>query len=140
MLSRFDAERARLVLRELEKTMGCRYPRIKWELEPGSSARLRGIADRAAVFHLGLRLAACAMEAESGVAIDAQGFLRQDAEPGLLEIILTDEPAVVRKPAPGPKFACILLALILLFLLVMGLGTTIFFVIQLLGPSTPSIR
>jgi hypothetical protein len=134
MLSRFDAERARLVLQELDKTTGRRFPRIKWELEPGSIARLRGIADRVAVFHLGLQLAACALEAESGVGIDAQGFLRQDSEPGLLEITLTDEPAFIRKTAHRPKFACILLALILLFLLVMGLGTTIFFVKELMTP------
>ncbi len=125
----YDVARARLMLRDLEKRTRGQSAMLELEAVAADPPYLRGVANRAGLFRLGLLLASAALEADLQVSVWPDGSVSRDEQaPGsLLQIVLTDEAPLPQRPsaAPGPLFACLMTLLVfaVLALAVIGLRT-----------------
>ncbi len=140
----FDAERVRLILRELDRSMGgAPYrPSIRLERGPGAPAGvvIRGMATRMAMVRLGLRIARQAIEAESITLIEANQIGVEGRNLGVIEIELVEAPFLEPEPrenggAPGILVAigCYLMALATIATFLVGAVTIVWFFWQVGG-------
>jgi hypothetical protein len=124
----FQAKRVQLILRDLEHSLRGRAAMLEFQAEPPATSVLRGVASRAGLLRLGLRLAQAALDADAIVSVGPDGRVNRDADVGLIEITLTDEPFEERRPDDSKLSTLGTLALCgcgiaVLALLLVGLGT-----------------
>ncbi len=140
----FDAERVRLILRDLERTLGGAPYRPSIRLERGPKAPagvvIRGVATRMGMVRLGLRIARQAIEAESITLIEANQVDVEGRDLGVIEIELVEAPFLEPEPrenggAPGilVQIGCYLMALATIATFLVGAVTILWFLWQLGG-------
>lgn len=105
-LDDFHSRRVQLILRDLEHSLRGRAAMLEFETGPEDASVIRGVANRAGLLRLGLRLALAAIEADTIVSVGADGRVNRDAQVGLIEITLADEPPEQRLPS-GQKLSAI---------------------------------
>lgn len=140
----FDADRVRLILRDLERTMGGAPYRPSLRLERGPEAPagvvVRGVATRMGMVRLGLRIVRQAIEAESITLIEADQVGVEGRDLGVIEIELVEAPFLEPEPrASGRALAilapigCYLIALATIATFLVGAVTILWFLWQLGG-------
>ena len=140
----FDAERVRLILRDLERTIGGTPYRPSLRLERGPEALagvvIRGVATRMGMVRLGLRIARQAIEAESITLIEANQVDVEGRDLSVIEIDLVEAPFLKPEPresggAPAilVPIGCYLMALATITTFLVGAVTIVWFLWQIGG-------
>lgn len=130
MTAGYDTARIRHVLLDLLRTTRGEAPMVELKGPARDDPVVRGVANRAGALRLGLWLASAALEADSVVSVQPDGTVRGDAEPGLVEIVFTDEKDG-QVPSPRKRFPLIgvmsscLIVIAVLGLAVIGLLTVV---------------
>jgi hypothetical protein len=137
-LDDFQFKRVQLILRDLEHSLRGRAAILEFETEPQASSIIRGVANRAGLLRLGLRLAQAAIEADTIVSVGPDGRVNRDAQVGLIEIALADESVEQHLPS-GQKlsafgtFALCGCGIAVLALLLVGLVTCAGWIARFVG-------
>jgi hypothetical protein len=92
-----DMQRVQFVLRDLLKTTRGQAPIVELS-RPADSMPLRAVASRSGLLRLGLRLALAALEADPTISIHPDGSVTEQGPPGVVEIVLTEETTLPRRP------------------------------------------
>jgi hypothetical protein len=134
----FQSKRVQLILRDLEHSLRGRAAMLEFQTEPQATSLVRGVASRAGLLRLGLRLAQAALDADAIVSVGPDGRVNRDADVGLIEITLTEEPFEKRRPDDSKLSTFGTLALCgcgiaVLALLLVGLGTVASLIAKWLG-------